>query len=64
TQGYKLVAVSAAGGNAFFLPQDSAVTDLEPVTAYRESSLRNQWSNTTAKDQWERIKHMPFVDAP
>ncbi|RWM81983.1 MAG: hypothetical protein EOR84_34585 [Mesorhizobium sp.] len=64
THGYKLVAVSAAGGNAFFLPQDSAVADLDPVTAYRESSLRNQWSNTTAKDQWERIKHMPFVDAP
>ncbi|WP_027150999.1 hypothetical protein [Mesorhizobium sp. WSM2561] len=62
--GYKLVAVSAAGGNAFFLPQQAAMPELVPAQAYRESALRNRWSGTTAKDQWERIKHMPFVDAP
>ncbi|TIP25784.1 MAG: hypothetical protein E5X67_23275 [Mesorhizobium sp.] len=61
--GYKLVAVSAAGGNAFFLSQQSELPELDPAHAYRESALRNRWSGTTAKDQWERIKHMPFVDA-
>ncbi|AZO67389.1 MAG: hypothetical protein EOS20_21365 [Mesorhizobium sp.] len=62
-QGYKLVAVSAAGGNVFFLPQSSDLPELEPAQAYRESALRNRWSGTTAKDQWQCIKHMPFVDA-
>ncbi|MER8549940.1 hypothetical protein [Mesorhizobium sp. M0684] len=59
--GYKLVAVSAAGGNLFFLPQTVALPGLEPAEAYRESALRNGWSGTTAKEQWERIEHMPFV---
>lgn len=62
-EGYKLVAVSAAGGNVFFLPQSSELPELEPAQAYRESTLRNRWSGTTAMDQWQRIKHMPFVDA-
>ncbi|MER9756688.1 hypothetical protein NKJ46_25205 [Mesorhizobium sp. M0166] len=61
SHGYKLVAVSGAGGNLFFLPQSAALPGLEPEEAYRESALRNRWSGTTAKDQWERIKHMPFV---
>ncbi|MER9183610.1 hypothetical protein [Mesorhizobium sp. M0767] len=61
THGYKLVAVSAAGGNVFFRPQDSEMPELDPAQVYRESTLRNRWSGTTAKDQWERIKHMPFV---
>jgi hypothetical protein len=61
--GYKLVAVSAAGGNVFFLPEKSEMLELDPMHAYRESALRNRWSATTAKDQWERIKHMPFVGA-
>ncbi|RWB31848.1 MAG: hypothetical protein EOQ41_12830 [Mesorhizobium sp.] len=62
--GYKLVAVSAAGGNAFFLPQSSDLPELSPAQAYRESTLRNRWSGTKAKDQWERIKNMPFVEVP
>lgn len=62
THGYKLVAVSAAGGNVFFLPEASKLPELDPAQAYRESTLRNRWSGTTAKDQWERIKHMPFVE--
>ncbi|AZO00570.1 hypothetical protein EJ066_27525 [Mesorhizobium sp. M9A.F.Ca.ET.002.03.1.2] len=62
THGYKLVAVSAAGGNVFFLPEASKLPELDPVQAYRESTLRNRWSGTTAKDQWERIKHMPVVE--
>lgn len=63
THGYKLVAVSAAGGNVFFLPEASNMPQLDPARAYRESTLRNRWSGTTAKEQWGRIKHMPFVDA-
>lgn len=63
THGYKLVAVSAAGGNVFFLPEASDMPELDPAHAYRESTLRNRWSGTTAKEQWGRIKHMPFVDA-
>ncbi|WP_244750074.1 hypothetical protein [Mesorhizobium sp. L-2-11] len=59
--GYKLVAVAEAGGNAFFLPQGSAHPELDPTEAYRESTLRNRWSGTTAKEQWERIKHLPLV---
>ncbi|MES0030003.1 hypothetical protein [Mesorhizobium sp. M0040] len=62
--GYKLVAVSAAGGNVFFLPHGSEMAELDPDQAYRESALRNRWSGTTAKDQWERIKHMPFIEVP
>ncbi|RUV00070.1 hypothetical protein EOB36_18160 [Mesorhizobium sp. M6A.T.Cr.TU.017.01.1.1] len=61
--GYKLVAVSAAGGNIFFVPESSNLPELEPAQAYRESTLRNRWSGTMAKEQWDRIKHMPFVDA-
>ncbi|MER8610752.1 hypothetical protein [Mesorhizobium sp. M1216] len=64
THDYKLVAVSAAGANAFFLPDASDIPELEPAQAYREKVLRNRWSRTTAKDQWERIKHMPFIEAP
>jgi hypothetical protein len=59
--GYKLIAVSKAGGNAFFLPEWSTVPELDPSQAYRESALRNRWSGTTAQEQWQRIKHLPFV---
>ncbi|MER8689055.1 MULTISPECIES: hypothetical protein [unclassified Mesorhizobium] len=62
--GYKLVAVSSAGGNAFFLRNGSELPALDPAQAYRESALRNRWSGTTAKDQWDRIKYMTFVDVP
>jgi hypothetical protein len=59
---YKLVAVAAAGANAFFVRRDSAMQALDPVAAYRENLLRNQWSRTTARDQWERISGLPFVE--
>lgn len=60
--GYKLAAVSAAGGNAFFVPDAHPAAALDPVTAYRESTLRNRWSGTTAAQQWARIRHLPYVD--
>ena len=45
--GYKLIAVSEAGGNAFFLPQRSDMPEMDPAQAYRENALRNRWSGTT-----------------
>jgi hypothetical protein len=65
THGYALVAVSEAGGNAFFVRRDqdgaAIFAPLDPQTAYRENLLRNQWSGTTAAQQWETIKHMTYV---
>jgi len=59
--GFKLVAVAEAGSNVFFVHQNSPLPALDPITAYRESTLRNKWSGTTAAEQWARIKNMPFV---
>ena len=59
--GYKLVAVSAFGGNAFFVPAGAAPPEIAAAEAYRESVLRNRWSGTTAAQQWERIQHLPYV---
>jgi hypothetical protein len=59
--GYKLVAVASAGGNAFFAQTASGLPALDPLTAYRENSLRNRWSKTTASEQWARIKDMAYV---
>lgn len=59
--GFKLVAVSKAGGNAFFVREESESPALSSTAAYRESTLRNNWSHTTAADQWARIRHLPFV---
>lgn len=59
---YKLVAVSEAGGNLFFAPAEADFPALDPVQAYRENALRNRWSGTTAAEQWERVKHLQFVN--
>jgi hypothetical protein len=64
--GYVLVAVSDAGGNAFFVRRDQAdavpFASLDAQTAYRENLLRNQWSGTTAADQWAVIEHLPYTE--
>jgi hypothetical protein len=63
--GYALIAVSEAGGNAFFVRRDRAdstlLPPLDPQTAYRENLLRNQWSGTTANGQWAVIEHLPYT---
>jgi hypothetical protein len=59
--GFKLVAVSQAGGNAFFVREDRELPALSSTSAYRENALRNRWSSTTAAEQWARIKHLPYV---
>lgn len=62
--GYGLVAVSKGGGNAFLVRRDllGDAPVLTPEAAFRENTLRNGWSNTTSVQQWERIKHLPYVD--
>jgi hypothetical protein len=60
--GFKLVAVAEAGGNAFFVRQDNPTPAIDPVAAYRENQLTNKWSGTTAREQWLRIKHLPYVE--
>lgn len=60
--GFKLVAVAEAGGNAFFVRQESPLPAIDPAFAYRENRLTNEWSGTTAKEQWSRIKHLPYVE--
>jgi hypothetical protein len=60
--GYKLVAVAEAGANAFFVRQENPVPAIDPVVAYRENRLRNHWSHTTAREQWSRINHLPFIE--
>jgi len=55
--GYGLIAVSAAGGNAFFTRSGS----LDAKTAFRESTLRNALSKTSVKQQWETIRHLPLI---
>lgn len=65
SNGYALIAVASGGCNAFFLrkdllgPEDQGVL---PDVAYAENKLRNKWSNTTAVQQWARIKNMPLVN--
>jgi hypothetical protein len=60
--GYKLVAVAEAGGNAFFVRHENPLPAIDPAVAYRENRLRNEWSHTTAREQWLRIRHLPFVE--
>jgi hypothetical protein len=60
--GFKLVAISKAGGNAFFVRQENPLPAIDPAIAYRENLLTNEWSGTTAQEQWSRIRHLPFVE--
>lgn len=58
SHGYGLAAVSDGGVNAFFTKTGT----LDPMTAWKPSKLREKWSGTTAEQQWETIKHMPYVE--
>jgi hypothetical protein len=55
--GYGLEAVAEGGANAFFTERGN----LDPVKAWRPSKLRDKWSNTKHDEQWDTIKHLPFV---
>jgi hypothetical protein len=58
TRGYGLAAVSSAGGNAFFTRGGT----LNPTMAWRPSSFREKYSGVSHGAQWDRIKHLPFVE--
>jgi hypothetical protein len=60
--GYRLVAVASGGNNAVYARK--TVDELPTLTvaeAYREEALRNEWSGTTAAEQWETVKDLPYV---
>ena len=60
--GFKLVSVAEAGGNAFFVRQENPLPAIDAAAAYRENRLTNEWSGSTAQEQWARIKHLPYVE--
>ena len=60
--GYSLIDVSKPGINAFFVRNDLLMPDdviLIPENAYREKLFTN---GSRLSGQWEKIKHLPFVD--
>ena len=45
-----------------FLRKDKnpGLSPLNPIEAYKECTLRNLWSNTTAKEQWKIIQNLEY----
>jgi hypothetical protein len=61
--GYRLVEVASGGNNAFYVRRElEDLPTLDVAGAYRESVLRNEWSGTSAAEQWEAIRDLPYVD--
>lgn len=62
---YALVK-TIGGNNAFFVNRLSLdkynLKELKFEEAFEESKLRNQWSNTSAKEQFEVIKNLEFIE--
>ena len=58
---YHLVKI-IGGANAVFVNEDiikkTGLTSFLPDAIYEECFFRNKWSNTTAKEQFEIIKHL------
>ncbi len=64
-QGYDLVAVAAGGANGFFVRADLRPQSLRRISveeAYKENAVRNRLSQIHAAQQWENIKHLPYVE--
>jgi hypothetical protein len=60
--GYRLVEIAAGGNNAFYVRREhEELPTLATSEAYREEDLRNEWSGTTAAEQWETVKHLSYV---
>jgi hypothetical protein len=57
SHGYRLAAVSQGGANAFFTKGGS----LDPAASWRPNSLRDKWSNSTAEEQWQSVRHLPLL---
>ena len=62
---YNLIKI-IGGTNAIFVNNDllkkNGLKNYLPDQIYQEGVLRNKWSNTNAKKQFELIKHLPFVN--
>ena len=58
---YDLI-MNIEGLNLLFLRKDknSKMNSLDPVEAYKESTLRNFWSKTNADEQWGVIKNLKY----
>jgi len=62
---YALIKTTG-GNNAFFVKRKSLkkfdLKELEFNQAFEESVLRNKWSGFNAKEQYEKIKNLKFVE--
>tara|TARA_B100000963_G_C22618497_1_gene668633 strand:- start:1641 stop:2384 length:744 start_codon:yes stop_codon:yes gene_type:complete len=62
---YHLVK-SVGGANAIFVNEKvknlSKLESHKPESIYEECEFRNHWSNTTAQDQYNQIKHLELID--
>jgi hypothetical protein len=60
---YDLVAVSEGGLNALFRHRDlqPPMRPLDAPIAYRPNRLRGEWHGLTPEQQWDSVKHLPFV---
>ena len=56
SRGYGLAAVSDGGVNAFFTRNG----DLDPVKAWRPSTLRHEFSGVPHQRQWNEIRQLKF----
>jgi hypothetical protein len=60
--GYRLVTIAEGGNNAFFTRRNvDDLPTLDVADVYREEVLRNEWSGATAAEQWETVKHLPYL---
>lgn len=60
--GYSLIEISNTGINAYFVRDDLLTADdvvLKPEAAFREKCFVD---GSRPSDQWENIKHLPFID--
>ena len=58
-----LLVKNIAGVNLVFVKKDKMTDRLKALTydeAWSEPQLRNKWSGTNAKQQWDKIKHLKF----
>ena len=60
-ENYDLI-MNVEGLNLIFLRKDKnpGLSPLNPIEAYKECTLRNLWSNTTAKEQWKIIQNLEY----
>ena len=60
-----LLVENVGGVNLIFVRAEKMTKNLRavsPENAYKEGKLRNRWSGTSAKEKWEAIKHLNYVE--